>query len=134
MARNQWGAKYTPEQRAAWGAAQDAARGDHMKGVNALPRAPNPFGREGTLANQIDKSAQAEVNRKIVENAPKHARFAANLDSDCLESLTWKDGIAHAVFLKRDDGSGYDYECAREEFLEWINSGSLGTYGNKYFF
>jgi len=47
-----------------------------------------------------------------------------------LESLSWKNGVAHAVFLKRDPGGGYFYEMTKAEFLDWINSDSIGKYGN----
>jgi hypothetical protein len=42
--------------------------------------------------------------------------------------LTWKNGIATAVFAK--DGSTYQYEVSRDEFEDWI-SGSQGGWFNE---
>jgi hypothetical protein len=128
--------KYTKAERDAWQAqriAGEKARGLHSAGINALPKAPNPFGREGSLSKQIDRSLQKEANRAAIEKAPKGSTITANIPSTCLESLSWKDGVATATFY-RGGAITYEYEVDRETYISWINSGSLGKFGNEEIF
>ena len=143
MARND----YTPEQRAAWQAVRIAAerargQGQHAAGVNRLPRyteAMNPFGRNGSLAKltaTLDKQLAdrtKEVDRMIAEKAPKHSRINSTVPSTCLADLSWKDGIATATFYRGGD-LVYDYPMSLDEFLDWVESDSIGAYGNAVVF
>ena len=100
----------------------------------------NPFGPNGTIAKQIDKQLagfekyrQKVVNQAIADAAPKHARLIAEVPSDCLASLTFKDGIATAEFY-RGGQVVYDYPMSRNDFIDWVSAGSLGKYGNENVF
>jgi hypothetical protein len=127
---------YTPEQRAAWQAerlALERARGAHSAGVNALPRAPNPFGPEGTIAKTINKAVQRAVDTAIAKAAPKHSRINSNVPSTCLADLSWKDGVATAEFY-RGGAVVYDFPMSLDEFLDWVESDSIGKYGNEFVF
>lgn len=57
----------------------------------------------------------------------------ALMPSTCLQSLTYKDGVATAEFY-RGGAVVYDYEMSLEEFIDWAESGSLGKYGNENVF
>ena len=71
---------------------------------------------------------KTKVNMKPKAAKPKKPqRIEATNASTCFESLTWKDGIATAVFAK--NGATYQYEVSRDEFRDWI-AGSLGQWFN----
>jgi hypothetical protein len=53
----------------------------------------------------------------------------ADAASECFSELSWRDGIAHAEFNKRNPDGGYDYEVDLDTFLEWA-SDSLGEFFN----
>jgi hypothetical protein len=99
--RNKWGAQYTPEQRAAWGAARDAARADHMKGVNALPRVATP------------------------KAAPRKSRtIELDVAGKCLSEAYWRDngngdgtGTLFVTFTRTGDDYVY-YDVEKEVALE----------------
>jgi hypothetical protein len=93
------------------------------------PKPPNPFGPQGTISKTIDKALQKEINRKIAESAPKNATLVANVDSSCFEDLRWRRGVATATFW-RGGAIVYDYDCSRDEFIDWV-SDSLGGYFNE---
>jgi hypothetical protein len=120
------------------------------------PKPPNPFGREGSLSNQImrdvnktinDKrneekrkltSGQKRLTRDEIKTAVKAGKkIYADAASDCFYSLSWRadpngdgtEGTAHAVFNKRDSGEGYDYDVDIDTFLDWA-SDSLGQFFN----
>jgi hypothetical protein len=132
---------YTPAQRSAWQAvriAAERARGEHMRGVNALPRynkaTMDPFGRAGKLAEATNKPIAAtvrakenEITRQVVRKVPKRATLHANVPSTCFSDLSWKAGIATGVFAR--DGSEYEWPCDRETFIEWCGD-SLGQFFN----
>lgn len=97
-------------------------------------KGPNPLGREGSLSKQLERQLQNEINRAAIDKAPKGSTITANIPSTCLASLTFKvgkegAGIATAEFY-RGGSVIYQYEMSKEEFADWINSGSLGKYGN----
>lgn len=95
--------------------------------------APSPFGKTGTLSREIDASLKANAP-KGHSHARKHADYLeAEIDSTCFSDLFWDsvgggDGIVTAIFAR--NGAVYQYELTREEFLEWIDSDSLGQYFN----
>jgi hypothetical protein len=100
------------------------------------PKPQNPFGKEGTLSKQIDKQLagfekdrQKAVNQEVANKAPKHARLIADLDSSVFESVTWKDNVVTATFF-RGGAIVYYYDVTRDEFVDWVSSGSLGQYFN----
>jgi hypothetical protein len=149
--------KYTKAERDAWQSnriADEVARGLYGNKmwngkawvqpdgspIPRAPKAPNPFGREGSLSRSIDKQlksydkfVQKTVNQAVANAAPKHARLIADVPSTCLDSLTWKDGVATATFY-RGGAVVYDYEMSRDEFIDWVSDGSLGKYGNEFVF
>jgi hypothetical protein len=150
--------KYTKAERDAWQSnriADEVARGlygnktwngkawvqPNGEPLPRAPKAPNPFGKEGTLAKSINEQLagfeayrQKQVNQAVANAAPKHARLIADgEDSTCLERLTWKDGIATATFF-RGGQITYDYPMSRDEFVDWVSFGSLGKYGNENVF
>jgi hypothetical protein len=107
------------------------ARLDALEKKYPTAQRQNPFGRESKLNRTLDRDLQKRINQAVAKRAPKHATLnASGVDSACLESLTWKDGVAHATFIKRDPGGGYFYDMDRDTFIEWVNSGSLGRWGN----
>ena len=133
---------YTPEQRAAWQAvriAAERARGQHSAGINRLPRyngkTMNPFGPQGTIAKQTKAldaqllARQKEVDRAIAAKAPKHSTIRSTVPSTCLASLSWKDGVATAEFY-RGGAVVYDFDMDLETFLSWVESDSIGKFGN----
>jgi hypothetical protein len=106
--------------------AQGQARDAELK---AKGYGPAKFESANRALQKNGQQLQRDANQKVADTAPKHARLTFTGVSTCFESLTWKDGILHAVFLKRDDGSGWDYEISRSEFLDMI-SGSAGGWFN----
>ena len=95
-ARAQSGTR-TPEQRRALSDELEALRMDAMRERNEqFPLKENPFGKNGTLAKSINKTAQKEVNKRVADAAPKHATLRSQVPSTCLARLilTWKDGVA----------------------------------------
>jgi hypothetical protein len=134
---------YPKAQRDAWQAtrlAAERARGQHSSKINALPRAPNPFGPQGTLAKAINepiaatvKAKQKELDRSIASKAPKGSTIHSTVDSTCPADLSWKDGVATAEFY-RGGQLIYDYDMSLEDFLEWVESDSIGQFGNAYVF
>jgi len=50
-------------------------------------------------------------------------------DSSCFDDLRFKNGTAFATFA---DGSQYDYPMSRADFNDWIDSGSLGNFFNRF--
>jgi hypothetical protein len=120
------------------------------------PKPPNPFGREGSLSQQISRDVNKTINDKRNEEKKKLASgqkrltrdeiktavksgktIWADAASDCFYSLSWRpdpdgdgtEGTAHAVFNKRDSGEGYDYDVDIDTFLDWA-SDSLGQFFN----
>jgi hypothetical protein len=85
------------------------------------------------LSKQIDRSLQKEANRAAIEKAPKGSTITANIPSTCLERLSWKDGVATATFY-RGGAITYQYDVDRKTYVSWINSGSLGKFGNEEIF
>jgi hypothetical protein len=102
------GNRYTAEERAAWGAAQDRARADRAspaaQGIvePKKPPAPRKSRAKGLIA---DVSA-----------------------SSCFNSLVYSGGEVIAQFAK--DGSVYSYPLSRADAEDWFNAGSLGSYFN----
>lgn len=83
--------------------------------------------------DELAKQLQREANKRVADAAPKHARLIADVPSTCLESLTWKDGIATATFYRGGQVT-YEYPMSKDDFVDWISSGSLGKYGNENVF
>jgi hypothetical protein len=126
--RSARGASFTPEQRAAWGAARDiaAGRGAHSAGIDALPRAPYGPPKPLQLSVKLDtRPALLKANTAAANKAPKNTPLSADMDSTCFASLDWEDGVVYAVFT---NGAEYEADCSRKMFLEWISYGSLGGY------
>jgi hypothetical protein len=131
---------FTKAQRDAWQAvriAGERARGQHSAKINALPRydgrTMNPFGPQGSLAKAIDKTAQRMVDRAIAQKAPKGSTIHSTVDSTCLADLSFKDGVATATFFRGGDVV-YGYPMDLETFLEWVDSDSIGKFGNDFVF
>jgi hypothetical protein len=115
----------TADERRALSAQLEALREKAMTDKNGGP--------VKLLSRDLSKESQNEILRHKAMAAGKGAKITANEDSDCLESLTWKDGVATATFY-RGGAIVYDYEMSKEEFLDWAFSGSLGKYGNENVF
>jgi hypothetical protein len=132
MARND----YTPAQRQAWQAQRLAAErarglGNHSKGVDALPRVgENVFSRTSKLNQQLDKQLQKQVNQAVADKAPKGATLHAEISSECLETLDWRDGVASFNFVKRNKNGPYQVPMSKSEFVDWVSSDSIGSTGN----
>jgi hypothetical protein len=144
-------ADYSKAERDGWQAARYAgekARGVHSRGINNLPRAPNPFGPQGSLAKAADSAISQTVKAKtialekeMIGKAPKGSRIDATTPSTCLASLSWKadkggdgqDGVATAEF-HRGGAVVYDYNCDLDTFLEIAESDSIGKAANDLLF
>jgi hypothetical protein len=109
--------------------AKGQARDAELKAKPYTGQTKSVFGREGSLAKAADKGLQRRINEAVAERAPKGSTLRANLDSDCFESVVWRDGVATATFW-RGGAIVYDYDVSREEFIDWVSSGSLGGYFN----
>jgi hypothetical protein len=98
-----------------------------------FPLNENPFGKEGTLAKSINKTAQKEVNQRVADAAPKHATLRSQVPSTCLAELTWRDGVAYYSFYR---GGSVDYSTpmSKSDWLDWIAADSIGAYGNSEVF
>ena len=78
---------------------------------------------QDALSDDLDRAPRPSRGQ-IEEAAKAHKTLVATMPSTCFDSLTWRDGVATAVFAK--DGSVYDYPMDVDDFLDWANSGSLG--------
>jgi len=143
--------QYTPEQRSAWQAtriAAERARGQHSAGINKLPKAPNPFGREGSLAKAMNtpigeatKAKSRQIDSELAHAAPKGSTIESTTPSTCLVSLSWKadpdgDGTDGTVTYEFYRGGSLVYtdDATLDEFLSWAESDSLGKTGNAEWF
>lgn len=87
--------------------------------------------------NKLSKHAINKVKEKTgptrgeVEDAAKQGKtLTATNASDCFDSLTWKNGVATAVFAKGGGQGTYEYDVTLDEFLDWCADPSLGSYFN----
>lgn len=87
--------------------------------------------------NKLSKEAVGKVRDKTgptrgeVEGAAREGKtLVATQPSDCFDSLTWRSGVATAVFAKGGGQGTYEYEMELDEFLEWCADESLGGYFN----
>lgn len=121
----------SPAERLALNNQLEAARMDKMRAYNEAHPEKNFFGPKGKLAKSLNKDLQRRVNEEVAKRAPKGSTLNANVDSDCLQSLTWKDGVATATFW-RGGALVYDYPMSREEFVDWVSFDppGAGKYGN----
>lgn len=111
----------------------DAERARGLTG-SVKPLAPvSKLSRQ--IADSLNKNnpnrqplAQAGHNSVKVRQIKRAKFLEAGIDSTCFSGLTWTGGIATATFAR--DGAVYEYELTREEFLEWVASGSLGQFFN----
>lgn len=137
-------ARVSKEQWMADRLAGERARGQHSSKINQLPVYNKdkmdffgPQGKSAKLINepiaQTTKAKASQLTRQIGHNAPKGSTINSNVDSDCLASLSWKDGVATAEFY-RGGAVVYDYPMELEEFLDWVDSDSIGKYGNDFVF
>lgn len=135
---------YTKAQRDIWQRARlrdDIAKGrvSSTENINRFlagkpPLKFKPRDAFADLNQQINKSIRESLGRELAKHGPTrgqidhavkaHKTLVATAPSTCFDSLTWKDGVATAVFAK--DGSVYDYPMDVDDFLDWANSGSLG--------
>ncbi len=53
--------------------------------------------------------------------------IVADQGSTCFDDLRWKDGTAYMTF---QDGYEDEVDMDRSEFMDWVESGSLGGYFN----
>jgi hypothetical protein len=75
-------------------------------------------------------SGQKRLSLDQIKTAAKAGKTIwADAASECFAELSWRNGIAHAEFNKRNPDGGYDYEVDLETFLEWA-SDSLGEFFN----
>jgi hypothetical protein len=120
----------TPEQRRAVNDQLESLRMQAMRDRNEqFPLESNPFGKHGTLAKSINRQLQKEVNQRVADSAPKHARLISEVPSTCLSDLSWKDGVAEYSFYR---GGKIDYATpmSKSEWLDWVSSDSIGAFGN----
>jgi hypothetical protein len=138
---------YSPQQRAAWRDARLAGerargQGQHAAGVNQLPRynkaTMDPFGSHGKLADAIAKPVAAtlktksnELDRIIASKVKKGQTLEADIDSECLSALSWRDGVAYYSFWR---GGSIDYSTpmSKSDWLEWVEYDfpGAGVFGN----
>jgi hypothetical protein len=124
----------TPEERRAVQNNLETLRMQAMRDRNeAFPLETNPFGKHGTLAKSINRQLQKEVNQRVADSAPKHARLISEVPSTCLSDLSWKDGVAEYSFYR---GGKIDYSTpmSKELWIEWVSSESIGIFGNQEVF
>lgn len=124
----------TPEQRRAVNDQLESLRMQAMRDRNEqFPLEGNPFGKKGTLAKSINKQLQKEVNQRVADSAPKHARLISEVPSTCLSDLSWKDGVAEYSFYR---GGKIDYSTSmsRDQWIDWVSSESIGIFGNQEVF
>jgi hypothetical protein len=78
----------------------------------------------------FEKDRQKAVNKAIADKAPRHARLIANVDSDCFESVTWKDGVLTCTFWRGGDLVYQYVDVNRDDFID-MASGSMGSWFNQ---
>ena len=118
MARNQWGAEYPPEQRAAWGAAKDAG---HLKGINALPRTVSFT----AFKQQLDADLQKSIDRAAGTTKKAHKKQSTielDVAGRCLSEAYWHDsgdgtGTLFVTFTRTGDDYVY-YDVPKDVALE----------------
>jgi hypothetical protein len=98
------GNRYTAEQRAAWGRAQDEAR--------ALRNAPD-----------YQKPTPAKRASRV------KTLVADTSGSECFDSLTYRNGVVTASFIGPASGE-WQYDVDLATAREWFSSDSLGEYFN----
>jgi hypothetical protein len=87
---------------------------------------------QDTLTGEKKKlaSGQKRLSLDEIKAAGRAGKtIYADAASDCFYSLSWKDGVAHAEFNKRNPDGGYDYDVDLDTFLDWT-TGSLGEFFN----
>ncbi len=99
----------------------------------AKPTTENVFARTSKLTQQLDRQLQKQINKAVADKAPKHATLHSEVPSTCLADLSWRDGIATATFYRGGDVV-YTYPMSKADFLDWIDSDSIGKYGNENVF
>jgi len=130
------------------------ARPEHMRGIDNLPsmqryneaynearygsgRATRTIEEARALTKQLetlrtaamrDKYGPANLTKTLNEQMKKETLWA-DQDSDCFESLSWRNGVATATFWHGGDLT-YTYPVDLETFLEWANDDSLGGFFN----
>lgn len=102
--------------------------------VTRPAKPPNPFGKNGTLSQQIAKSLKENAPKAVLDNINQIKRaktlVAVADDSECFSDLRYsaKDGGVYATF--RRDGTEYFYPMDRTDALEWFADSSLGGFFN----
>lgn len=81
------------------------------------------------LAEQLNKTKKAPTKSEIRKAAKEGKTISATLPSTCFAWLEWQDGIATGEFLNKTQGV-WEWECDLETFIEWAQSGSLGSFFN----
>jgi hypothetical protein len=87
-----------------------------------------PVGKTPPTAADLVKEKMLQAAKAAPKNAVLHWHGV----STCFDSLTYskKTGVLHAVFLKRDDGSGWDYDLDLEDAVDFMMDASPGGWFN----
>lgn len=118
---------YTKEQKAEW---QRARLAQEIKTGRIKPTpeirafikgTPSPVKKAMPLRETVIRPQPRRANaRSIVADASV---------STCFSDLRWSHGVATGTFQNPTVGT-WEWDCSREEFMDWIHSGSLGEYFN----
>lgn len=103
--------------------------GPNGQPVARAPKPPNPFGKNGTLSQQIDKSLKLNAPKvkpsrdQVREAAKSHKTLVVTTASTCFDSVSFKDGLATFVFAR--DGYVWEQSMDVDDFIDDFASGDL---------
>jgi hypothetical protein len=129
MAKKQW----SEQDKAEWMNDRlnaENARGEHSKGINALPKVSDFKKALAAGLNKKGPNRQPIVQTRKVKEIRKAKTLSANIDSECFSSLDWADDICTCVFKR--DGYVLDIPMSRAEFLQFVAADSGEGVGEYY--
>ena len=106
-----------------------AAMRDKYGPANLTKTLNEQMKKETKRALNSQRGQQATSLSQIKKAAAQGKTLWADQDSDCFESLSWRNGVATATFWHGGDLT-YTYPVDLETFLEWANDDSLGGFFN----
>lgn len=96
---------------------------------------PAQFGDLNEKVNKkLEKVMPKPVTKEQLKQAAKqHRTLSAAVDSECIDTLEWRDGVAVYTFVKGGGTEPYSTEMSLDEFIEWVQSASLGQTFNELY-
>jgi predicted metal-binding transcription factor (methanogenesis marker protein 9) len=104
-----------------------SGHGRHSAGIL---RALDDAAQQTQTAEAQQYPLLAEMDQQAAKKRSHHKKktLVADEASTCFSEMRWQDGIAYATFAR--DGYQIELEMTKQEFQEWENCGSLGSYYN----